>query len=72
MQREKLYNLHGTATFTVVIFVFKINKILSDQISTPGKGYFFAKRRIRFFLISSFFYRIDFVKEKQTRPPDAA
>jgi hypothetical protein len=34
MQREKLYNLHRTANFTVVIFVFKINKILSDQIST--------------------------------------
>jgi hypothetical protein len=32
MQREKLYNLCRTANFTVVVFVFKIDKILSDQI----------------------------------------
>jgi hypothetical protein len=37
MQREKLYNLQRTVDFTVVIFVFKIDKILSDQISTLRK-----------------------------------
>jgi hypothetical protein len=30
MQCEKLYNLHRVAYFTIVIFVFKIDKILSD------------------------------------------
>jgi len=32
MQREKLYNLYRTANFTVVGFVSKIDKIMSDQI----------------------------------------
>ena len=34
MQREKLYNLHRTADFTGVVFAFKIDKILRDQILT--------------------------------------
>ncbi len=29
MQCEKLYNLYRTANFTVVVFVFKIDKILT-------------------------------------------
>ncbi len=37
MQREKLYNLHKTAYFIVVYFVFKMHKILSDQILTVCK-----------------------------------
>jgi hypothetical protein len=37
MQREKLYKLHRTANFTIVIFLFKIDKILSDQISALRK-----------------------------------
>jgi hypothetical protein len=34
MQREKLYNLHRTVHFTVVIFPLKIDKMLSDQSLT--------------------------------------
>jgi hypothetical protein len=37
MQREKLYNLYRTGNFTVVLFAFKIDKILRDQISTLRK-----------------------------------
>src|ERR1700733_9552633 len=37
MQREKLYNLDKTAYFIVAFFVFKMDKILSDQISTVRK-----------------------------------
>ncbi len=32
MQREKLYNFYRTANFTVVVFMFKIDKIVSEQI----------------------------------------
>jgi hypothetical protein len=42
MQREKLYNLHKTATFTVALFVLKIDKILNDQISMLQKSRFFG------------------------------
>ena len=37
IQYEKLYNLHKTAYFIVALFVFKMDKILSDQISTARK-----------------------------------
>jgi hypothetical protein len=33
MQREKLYNFHWTAYFLSALFIFKMDKILSDQIS---------------------------------------
>jgi hypothetical protein len=32
MQREKLYNLHKTTYFIVAPFVFKMDKVLRDQI----------------------------------------
>jgi hypothetical protein len=41
MQHEKLYNLHRTGNFMVTIFVFKSDKIVSDQISTLRKRCFF-------------------------------
>jgi hypothetical protein len=34
MQREMLYNLQRTAYFIVAFFVFKMDKILSVEIST--------------------------------------
>ena len=34
MQHEKLYNLHRTTNSTVAFFVFKIDKVLSEQLST--------------------------------------
>jgi hypothetical protein len=37
MQREKLYNLHKIAYFIDAAFVFKLDEILSDQISTVRK-----------------------------------
>jgi len=37
MQREKLYNFHKTAYFIVALIVFKMDKILSDQISMVRK-----------------------------------
>ncbi len=37
MQREKLYNLHTTTYSIIGLFVFKLNKTLSDQISTLRK-----------------------------------
>jgi hypothetical protein len=47
MQREKLYNLHKTANFTAAVFAPKMDKILSNQISTVRKwDHFFGTRRI--------------------------
>ena len=43
MQREKLYNLHKAACFIVALFAFKIDKILSDQISTGRKRHFLVQ-----------------------------
>jgi hypothetical protein len=37
MQREKLYNLHKTTCFIVALSVFKMNKLLRDQISGIAK-----------------------------------
>ena len=37
MQREELYNLHRTAYLIVALFVFKMDKTLSDQILTVRK-----------------------------------
>jgi hypothetical protein len=37
MQREKFYNLQKTIYFMLSLFVFKIDAILSDQISTQKK-----------------------------------
>ena len=58
MQREKLHNLHKTATFTVALFVLKIDKILNDQISTLQKLRFFLYRTNASFsyLSSNMFY----------------
>ncbi len=64
MQREKLYNLHRTGNFMVTIFVFKSDKIVSNQISTLRKRCFLNKRPIRFFHISSLFYLIFCIKQK--------
>ncbi len=37
MQIEKLHNLHKTTCFIVALFVFKMNKILRDQILDIAK-----------------------------------
>jgi hypothetical protein len=55
MQREKLYNLHTTTNFTVVIFLFKSDKILSHQISMLQKRYLFSQTRNVFFSYFIFF-----------------
>ena len=69
MQREKLYNLHKTATFTVALFVLKIDKIFNGQISMLQKKSFFGMRRTRFFshLSPGMLYF-----KKQNIPQDAA
>src|SRR5690348_14740239 len=38
MQRVKLYNLHKVTCFIVTYFAFKMDKLLSNQISTPRKN----------------------------------
>jgi hypothetical protein len=40
-KREELYILQMIACFVVALFVFKMNKILSDQISTVRNGILF-------------------------------
>jgi hypothetical protein len=69
MQREKLYSLHKTATFTVAFFLLKIDKILNDQISMLQKSRFFGMRRTYFLshLSHGMFYLI-----KQNTSHDAA
>jgi hypothetical protein len=37
MQRKKLYNLHKTSYFLVAFIVFKMNKVLRDQILDIAK-----------------------------------
>ena len=48
MQREKLYNLHKTACFITAGFVFKMDKILSENYSLMKKYFFSDTRWIRF------------------------
>jgi hypothetical protein len=56
LQREKLYNLHTTANFTVAIFGIKIDKILSDQNFDGAKSIFFSiNDEFIFFLFYIFF-----------------
>jgi hypothetical protein len=65
MQREKLYNLHKTAYFIVALFVFKMNKILSDQISTVRKRHFLVQDE---FIFSYFiFLSPDILHLKKTK-----
>ena len=64
MQREKLYNLHKTAYFIVALFVFKMHKILINQISTVRKQCFLWYKMNSFFVISSSHQPICFIKEK--------
>jgi hypothetical protein len=69
MQREKLYNLHKTATFTVAHFVLKIDKILNDQISMLQKSRFLVWDEPVFYLI---YHLVCFIQKKQNTPQDAA
>ena len=48
MQREKLYNLQWFTIAIVALFIFKMNKTLSDQISMLPNKDCFGKRRIHF------------------------
>jgi hypothetical protein len=48
MQCENLYDLHRTANLIVVVLVFKIDKILSVQISTLRKRSFLAQDEVVF------------------------
>ena len=63
MQHVKLYNFHKTAYFLVGFFVFKIDKTLSDQISTVQKR-FFLNNMNSFVVIWSPHQPICFIKEK--------
>ena len=65
MQRGKLYNLHKIAYFIVALFVFKMDKILSDQISIVRKWDFFLYKMNSFSLISSYYHLICFVKKNK-------
>ena len=72
MQREKLYNLFKTAYFIVALFVFKMDRTMSDQILTLRKrDVFFGRRRIHFSL--SHLFSICYVCfQKQNTQHDAA
>ena len=62
MQREKLYNLHKSAYFIGAPFVFKMNRILSDQISTLQKWHLFSyQMNSLFFLFHRFIIVVLFV-----------
>jgi len=64
MQREKLYNLHRTANFTVALYVLKNRQSFEQSNFDAAKTIFFDKRRVRFFLISSLLYLIFSIKQK--------
>jgi hypothetical protein len=54
MQRKKVYNLHTIAYFIAALFVLKMDKILSDQISTVRKWHsFLVPDEFVFFLFLS-------------------
>jgi hypothetical protein len=57
MQREKLYNLHKTPYFIFAFFVFKVNKLLSDQSSTVRKRYFLVQDEFIFFSPDVFYFK---------------
>ena len=46
MQREKLYNLHKTAYIIAALFVFQIDNIFTEQISTVQKYIFFKGEQL--------------------------
>ncbi len=50
MQREKLYNLHKTTYFIVVLFGSRLDKILAIKLSSCEKDNFFDIRQIKFLL----------------------
>jgi len=65
MQREKPYNLQSKAYFNCILFVFKKSKTLCDQFLPLRKKSFLSKQmRNFFFLISSFYHRIHFIKKE--------
>jgi hypothetical protein len=56
IQREKLYNLHRTDHFTIVVFAFKIDKTLRNKMTTLQKRYLFLlndKFIFRFFRLNN-------------------
>ena len=53
MQREKLYNLYKTATFTVALFLLKIDKVLSNQFRLCKKMFFLACNERIFYVMYS-------------------
>ena len=69
MQREKLYNLYKTATFTVALFLLKIDKVLSDQFRLCKKIVLLACNERIFYVM---YPLICFILKKQNTPQDAA
>jgi hypothetical protein len=65
MQREKLYNLHKTTYFIAALFSFKMDKILSNQISAMEKDNVFDTQRMHscYFIVSSPI--LGFIKRKR-------
>jgi hypothetical protein len=50
MQREKLYNLHKTIYFIVVLFGSRVDKILAMKLPSCEKDNFFDTGQIKFLL----------------------
>ena len=71
MQRGKFYNLQSKAYFNCILFVFEKKQNSVRPIVTVAKSHFFLHKRKTFFLISSFYDLIRFLK-KRNIPEDAA
>jgi hypothetical protein len=64
MQREKLYKMHIKLYYKCIIFVFKINKILSDEFYIIRIRSTFIESRIYCFL--STFLLPNIIEQKKT------
>ncbi len=65
MQREELYNLHKTTHFVVVLFVSRLDKILTIKLSSCEKDNFFDTWQIKFLLLHRSIMKIFYQKRNK-------
>ena len=64
MQREKLYNLQSKAYLNCILFFSKKAKLSATSFRRCEKSFFSTQTRNFFFLISSFYHLIRFIKKE--------
>jgi hypothetical protein len=65
MQREKPYNLHKTTYLVVVLFVFRLDKILATKLPSCEKDNFLDTWQIKFLLFHRSITKIVYQKRNK-------